>query len=255
MRRNQISLIQWVASYADAYKAELVARWRPEQLVSDGPEGLRFFFGRVFYGGGRDDRLSSQYVEAAERALAPHLRYPDFRTLGSLDLGSFSELEHALVRDGLTNGDDRQMVRNSLEFTRQQRAYNRNIVRYSLTRIREGQVADHYRELTERKRAGHIHKIGDDKVSFYLRDLAFLFDLGEWLDLPEMLPLQQPVTGPVKKISKQLGILTTQKDVTHQRWAIIRACQAASVHSNDYNAGAWWVGTHNIPIGPDGWAA
>jgi hypothetical protein len=146
-----------------------------------------------------------------------------------------------LIGHGVGKRRDRLMVLDALRFIRS--LPNWNIVIHSLDQIRAGNLRRHYEELQQ------IVQVGPETAAFYLRDLCTLF--GVDLKGDDSL-VTQPIDTWVTRIAEHLGVTGSgeQDDVVRKR--IVEACAIAGVSSSEFNAGAWYLGTHSFALALDG---
>ena len=116
---------------------------------------------------GRRDEFAARFQGLALQVI--QARVPDQSGLATVELGEGGPLEHELEAVGVGKRPDRLMVVSALAFARARP--NDNLVAYSLACIRDRKLAQHYRELQS------IASVTPDMASFYLRDLALVYDL------------------------------------------------------------------------------
>jgi hypothetical protein len=168
---EQSERIRRVASFADEYIRGLRSSWHPALLRTSWWDALRFWFGRSFYQG-RLDKVSVMFERRALSVIEESLGSTQIDALRALTQGGLVEgdpFDEGLKTAGLPKRYDRLMVIDSLNFV--SRLPNANIVAYSLERITAGHMEDLFDELDA------LRSVGEKIVSFYLRDLDFLFDL------------------------------------------------------------------------------
>jgi hypothetical protein len=241
LSEDQCRQIRHVASFSQGYISTHLGQWDPERLRSDWWTALQFFFSHSFYQGRRDS-LSLRFERAATEALSESLDpSSNSERLHSVCLDEGSTLDADLQNAGLTKRMDRLMVLSTLAFIRE--LPQANIVAWSLDEIEQGAVYTVYRELDS------IKSVGDKIISFFLRDLDFLFNLAPQLDGDEVL--MQPVDTWVRQISESIGIVQPGDSDHHMKRSIVIACNEADVSPNRYNVGAWCVGARvEFPLAP-----
>jgi hypothetical protein len=229
--------IRYFAGYADHYHDEYLSVWDPSALETDWYEALRFFLGCMFSQGRRDE-FAARFQGLALQVI--QARVPDQTRLATVELGEGGPLEHELEAVGVGKRPDRLMVVSALAFARARP--NDNLVAYSLACIRDRKLAQHYRELQS------IASVTPEMASFYLRDLALVYDLEACIAADEYA-LLQPMDSWVQQIARFVGIISRQRDASAMKRAVLEACARADVNPIDFNAGAWYVATHNITPG------
>jgi hypothetical protein len=155
--------IAQVAKYADLYISKYVVPVvsRREQIASDWFEGLRLFFGKVFYRG-RKDELSDLFYNRTLSVLEKHRTdlTPGF------DQNWLSELLHI---GQVNNNRDRRMVCEALQFMLSGlTAYSNNIVEFTIRNVKNETTS------TAFNRFDNIYAIGDKLASLYIRDVVFI---------------------------------------------------------------------------------
>lgn len=238
----QQNLAKKIASYSKIYKRALLGRWDKEKLLTDWNSALLFFFGHSFYQG-RRDALSERFEKRAEEVIQKNIKSIE-SALTSSDRDYFSEkskLDTSLQEEGVNKRLDRLMVLSTLNFIKG--IDKNNIVLYSLN---TEDLPNIFQQLLT------IKSVGDKIASFYLRDLDFVFDIAKSLVNKEDYILMQPLDTWVRKISIQLGIVQNQKDTYWMKKAVVKFCLEANINPNDYNVGAWYVGSHKINVNLNG---
>jgi hypothetical protein len=204
-----------------------------DSIYSDWREALNFLFSKVFYRGRRDE-LSERFMWAT------------LKTLKEIELDSGYDkqlLDNRLQSNGVNNHKDRKMVCEVLDFVfNLPTPYDHNIVRYTIERIKSGKILDIFNELNT------IYAIGDKLSSFYIRDVALVFDLENKL-LVDDFKYCQPIDTWVKQVAVKLGIISSQEgDIETIKLAIINGCQGANTSPLLFNAGAWMVGAKSFDL-------
>lgn len=204
-----------------------------DSVHNDWREALVFLFSKVFYRGRRDE-LSERFMQAT------------IKTLKEVNLDSGYDkqiLDSHLQSNGVNNHKDRRMVCEVLDFTfNLPTPYNRNIVKYTIERIKSGKIADIFNELNT------IYAIGDKLSSFYIRDTALVFDLENNLRADDF-KYCQPIDTWVKQVAVKLDIIAPQeKDTETIKSAIIDVCRGASISPLLFNAGAWMIGSQSFDL-------
>jgi len=187
--------IRYFAGYADHYHDEYLSAWDPSALETDWYDALQLFFSCMFSQGRRDE-FAARFQGLALQVI--QARVPDQTYLATVELGEGGPLEHELEAVGVAKRPDRLMVVSTLAFARARP--NDNLVAYSLACIRERKVAQHYRELQS------IASVTPEMASFYLRDLALVYDLEAYVAADEYA-LLQPMDTWVQQIARFSGII------------------------------------------------
>ncbi|OGB73674.1 hypothetical protein A3K24_02440 [candidate division Kazan bacterium RIFCSPHIGHO2_01_FULL_44_14] len=204
-----------------------------DAIYDDWREALEFLFSKVFYRGRRDE-LSERFMWATLKTLKEIELDPDYNK---------QLLDNRLQSNGVNNHKDRKMVCEVLDFVfNLPTPYGRNIVKYTIERIKNGKILDIFNELNT------IYAIGDKLSSFYIRDVALVFDLEDKL-LADDFKYCQPIDTWVKQVAVKLDLIAPQEgDVATIKSAIIDACRGANVSPLLFNAGAWMVGAKSFDL-------
>lgn len=234
---KQAARIRWVAGKSDSYVRDLRAHSATSVLTADWWMAMRFWFSHAFYQG-RSDKVSKKFEDAALKVLDGVIGpQHDLERLAGLDLSAGGQLEIALQAGGLPKGGDRHLVAGSLALARD--LPQGNITKWSVEAIHNGDIDSVYIRLDE------IRSIGDKIITFYLRDLDFLFDFH--LDAADFI-LLQPIDTWVRQLSEKIGLVSPSEAEYWVKRAVVKACLAAGVKPSLYNVGAWWVGSHGLQL-------
>ncbi len=227
--------IKSVEQYGQLY----VKRFLREQIskkdivYDDWREALDFLFSKVFYRG-RKDELSERFMQAT------------LNTLRGVDLKKDYDkqlLDNRLQSNGVNNHKDRKMVCEVLDFIfNLPDSYGYNIIKYTVERIKNREIESVFNELNG------IYAIGDKLSSFYIRDVALVFELEDKL-LADDFKYCQPIDTWVKQVAVKLGIISSQEgDIETIKSAIIDGCRGANTSPLLFNAGAWMVGAKSFDL-------
>jgi hypothetical protein len=124
---------------------------------------------------------------------------------------------------------------------------NKNIVTYSVERIRGGQLQLHYKELQLSEQTTGIRQVGPKVAAFYLRDVVSLFQLTDSVDSSSAFCLQ-PVDTWVQQIAVRLGIVPNEADKQTTQRAIAKWCQEQGISPLRFNQGAWYMGYYALDL-------
>ena len=142
---------------------------------------------------------------------------------------------------------DREMIVSTLNLISESaRRHDYNFLKYSVEKIRDGEIQDLHGELTE------IRQISEKIASLILRDIVLIF-LPE-LDSEEKLgkedyELLQPIDTWVRQITRKYLSLDGKGD-RKLRKSIVEACLRTRPRTSPilFNAGAWYLGKHSLDI-------
>lgn len=244
MGKMNETLFDAILSYGDRYRKDLLYRYyNPKQLQSDWWEALKFFFGRAFYQGRRDD-VSDMVCNVAFEILEPKFsgynKNSEFLTLHKLNWEPLNtELKQKIGKRKIGKAGDVKMVLSTLGYI--SNLPNYNLVAYSVECIKAGEINKHYDELQHSKNKEGIFQVGDKIASFYLRDVVSLFQLESDI-IYECLFCLQPVDVWVRKLAKKTGIVSNSATDEQIQEAIIQLCQKQDCSPLLFNQGAWYLG-------------
>lgn len=202
-------------------------------IYNDWHKSLDFVFSKVFYRGRRDE-LSERFMNAVLETLKK------FHLAKNYDK---SLLEIRLKENGVNNLADRTMVAEMLDFVFSlSEFYKNNLVRYSVEKIKNGEIAEVFSEFDK------IFAIGDKLASFYLRDVVLVFKLENNLKLEDFFYCQ-PIDTWARQVAIKLKMIDRQEKKNEEiKLSIIKACKKADVSPLLFNAGAWMVGAKSFDL-------
>lgn len=140
---------------------------------------------------------------------------------------------------------DVKMIISALEFIGT--LPNRNIVAYSVGKIRGGQLQAHYKALQPREATTGITQVGPKVAAFYLRDIVSLFQLTDSVDDSSWFCLQ-PVDTWVQQIAVGFGIVPETADKQTTQHAIVQWCRKQGISPIRFNQGAWYMGYYALKL-------
>ncbi|MCL5432587.1 MAG: hypothetical protein M1524_00525 [Patescibacteria group bacterium] len=226
------NLVRKIATYSKDYK-DYLETWDKNKLLNDWSYGLKFFFNKTFYRG-RSDRLSLLFEKRACTVLDKIIgKDRSYEKLSK----NLEDIDKKLKENLVNNFADRKMIYSTITFL--SKIPDRNIINYSLDRIQKGQINDLFGQLDE------ISFVGDKLITFYFRDIDYIFKIKKYLSEKELIYLM-PIDVWVRKISIRLKIITGKEDLETLKNKIIRTCLEYKVDPSDYNLGAWFVGSRRI---------
>ncbi len=247
--------LKTLEAFGNRYIQTHLGHWvkRSDVMKRDWFAALDFFLSRVYYQG-RRDKLSDVYYEAAQAALLKYFgkkaatrdrKYniawskgfiphdPDWERLARKD----NPLWKGLVANKAGKERDMEMVMDILRFI--QGCPVKNIVFYSLSEIAKGKMVELYDELDS------IWQVGEKVASFYLRDLAFIYDLK--LSSKAFITIQ-PIDTWVKQVTFQIGLCSKRDSHRTIVSKLLKACEKAKVDPKKVNAGAWYIGANSFKL-------
>lgn len=240
-----------IAGFGKRYKNEYLYNQINKQnlqklLREDWYEALKFFFGRSFMRG-RRDQISVDFMNKAIKALDDFNLKNNRPNKFNRNKNWKEILENKLQESGVNNKYDRGMVLSTIEFILNLDGYN--LINYSLQKIENCKIENIYKEIDS------LTAVGDKIVSFFLRDIACIFDLTIQNDKQIFL---QPIDTWVGRILEKLSIAQksdidkalsgNKNSLKRVREAIIKKCNDAKISSIEFNQGAWYLGFHAFEI-------
>lgn len=217
-----------------------------EMLENDWWEALRFFFGRVFYQGRRDD-ISKEVERTVIEALMKHFgdkakRDLEFERLKKENWnGVNKELKEKIGKRKIGKPLDIDLTVYTLNFISSPAIPDRNIVNYTVRKIKLGEISMHSKELQDK-----IRGVGPKISSLYLRDVVSLFDLENCLRNGDYEAVM-PVDTWIRKIAKNLEIVRNSKAKDNEIVrAIIDMCKENNISPIQINQGIWYIGTQRF---------
>jgi len=231
------ALISSIISYSNRYRQEMLDKYDPARLLTDWWSALDFFFSRVCFQG-RHDEISERVYQEITGVLSRRFygeertanyereRKQKWKTLKA-------ELEQRIGKGKVGKAGDISMVLSTLDFIGP--LPGRNIVHYSVNRIRSCEISKHYDELRS------IYQIGPKVASLYLRDIVSLYQL-EGKVSNEFAFCLQPVDVWVRKLVHKTGIVDNRANDREIQDAIVALCKEHRRSPLQFNQGAWYAG-------------
>ncbi|HWP30229.1 MAG TPA: hypothetical protein VNK96_00655 [Fimbriimonadales bacterium] len=241
---NQLKVI---ASFGEKYQKEYLYNKIGKQdlqklLKENWYEALIFFFNKSFKRG-RKNEISLRFLHKTIKVLDEYFK--NSARMPILKENWKFTLQNKLQKGEVTNRYDRGMVLSTLELI--QNLDDNNIINYSLQLIENNQIEIIYNQLDS------LIAVGDKIASYFLRDVACIFDSNIHNDKQVLL---QPIDTRVSYILEELHIAQkneinkakkgNKNSLKHVREAIIKRCNESRVSPIEFNQGAWYLGFHNL---------
>jgi hypothetical protein len=239
-----VETIKKIINYGDKYiERHLTDVFDTNLMLKDWWAGLQFFLSRSFYQG-RRDTISMRVEEKAMDVLQEFVKTNNNDATFLINPNSFLEIKNALKevigKGKIGRGRDIDMVISILDFV--SKLTERNIVNYSISKIKNGKIKDHFFELQK------IISIGPKITSFYLRDLICMYSLEKYMSEEDLIFLQ-PIDTWVRKVALKVGIIDkNNEDDSVVREKIVKACLDLNVSTIKFNQGAWFLGYNSFDI-------
>lgn len=240
----KIETIKKIINYGDKYIEEhLTDIFDTDLMLKNWWEGLQFFLSRSFYQG-RKDTISMRVEEKAMNVLKEYIADKGNDATVLLDKNNFSEIKNALKevigKGKIGRGRDIEMVISILNFVSD--LEEKNIVNYSISKIKSRKVNEHFYELQK------IISIGPKISSFYLRDLICMYSLDNYMSEKDLIFLQ-PIDTWVRKVALKVEIINNlDEDDVFVREKIVKTCLDLKVSTIKFNQGAWFLGYNSFDI-------
>lgn len=242
------NLVRAIAEYADRYRRDNLTQ-APRTLETDWWQAFKFFLGRACYQGCSDvqsDRVYDRACEVLEPLFSDAQRDLNYE---SQKKGLWREINSQLCekigKGKVGKARDVEMIISALQFIGA--LPNKNIVAYSVEKIRSGQLQLHYKQLQRSEETTGIRQVGPKIAALYLRDIASLFQLTDSVDDSSAVCLQAVDTW-VQQIAKRLKIVDEDADNQKTQDAIVKLCREQRISPIRFNQGAWYVGYHALDL-------
>jgi len=239
-----VKTIKKIINYGDKYiEKYLTDVFNTDLMLKNWWEGLQFFLSRSFYQG-RRDTISMRVEEKAMDVLQEFVKTNNNDATFLINPNNFPEIKNALKevigKGKIGRGRDIDMVISILDFV--SKLTEQNIVNYSISKIKNGKVKDHFFELQK------IISIGPKITSFYLRDLICIYSLEKFMSEEDLIFLQ-PIDTWVRKVALKVGIIDkNNENDSVVREKIVKACLDLKVSTIKFNQGAWFLGYNSFDI-------
>jgi len=239
----------FILECAERYFAEDLKPYENRNLRNNWWEAFDFFLGRACYQGRRDS-VSEEVNKRVRQVLIPFFensnRDKEYETLRQEEWKPLeNQLREKIGKGKIGKARDIEMILSALY--RIDSYPCRNIVNYSIQKIENGLVLEHYRELQDKQSANGIVQVGPKIASFYLRDIVSLFKLGNSVDSDSAFCLQ-PIDVWVRRIAKKLQIVNNEADDRTIQEAIVKKCEESNVSSFRFNQGVWYAGSYSLHL-------
>lgn len=239
-----VETIKKIINYGDKYiEKHLTDVFDTNLMIKDWWAGLQFFLSRSFYQG-RRDTISMRVEEKAMDTLKEFVKTNNNDATFLINPNNFSKIKNALSqvigKGKIGRGRDINMVISILDFVAN--LDEKNIVNYSISKIKNGNTKGHFSELQK------IFSIGPKITSFYLRDLICMYSLEKYMSKEDLIFLQ-PIDTWVRKVAFKVGIIDkNNEDDSLVREKIVKACLDLDISTIKFNQGAWFLGYNSFDI-------
>lgn len=240
----KVEIIKKIVGYGDRYtEIYLTDVFDKELMIKDWWSGLQFFLSRSFYQG-RSDIVSSQVEQEAMDSIKEFIKRNNGDPTSLINSNNFPSIENAISqvigKGKIGRGRDIKMVISILQFV--SKLDEKNIIKYSISKIKSGNVENHFEELDD------IFSIGPKIAAFYLRDLVLMYSLDSFINRKDLVYLQ-PIDTWVRKVAHKVGIINNiDEEEIIIREKIVKACLDLNIPSIKFNQGAWFLGYNSFDI-------
>lgn len=244
MNNMKIEIIKKIIGYGNKYiTCHLTDKFDIDLMQKEWWSGLQFFLARSFYQG-RRDTISMRVEKNAMNVLKEFLKTNNNDATFLINPDNFPKIENALSqvigKGKIGRGRDIKMVISILRFVSD--LEEKNIVKYSISKIKNGNIKNHFEELDG------IFSIGPKIAAFYLRDLVLMYSLDSFVNTKDLVYLQ-PIDTWVRKVAYNVGIIDNpDEEEAIIREEIVEACLSLKISSIKFNQGAWFLGYNSFEI-------
>ncbi|PKN51355.1 MAG: hypothetical protein CVU55_12000 [Deltaproteobacteria bacterium HGW-Deltaproteobacteria-13] len=242
-------LLDAIVANGNEYCRLYLSKYDISVLHEDWWQSFDFFLSRACFQGRRDD-VSARVYENACKVLSPlfastekDYNYQDQKQRNWDSIKT--DLGNRIGKGKVGKARDVEMIISALSFL--DGIPDKNIVRYSVSKIRDGQIYQHYNDLQAANKNGGIVQVGPKIAAFYLRDVVSVFHLVDGVDAISAFCLQ-PVDTWVQKIAEKIGIVSEGTDKAEVQKAIVCMCEQESIPALLFNQGAWFTGYHAFDL-------
>jgi hypothetical protein len=243
------SLLDFIVSCADRYFAENLAGYDRQKLETDWLEAFDFLLWHICYQG-RKDEMSKRVYDASIATFRKEfsgaqedMKYALHQANSWNDIRV--QLGESIGKGKVGKARDVEMIVSALGFIGD--LPQRNIVAYSVARINDGHLKNHFLELQAAESCNGITQVGPKVAAFYLRDIVSLFKLEGKVDSESTFALV-PVDTWVRQVATKVGITDEEADSEATRRAIVKVCEESGIQVVRFNQGAWYIGNHALEL-------
>jgi hypothetical protein len=238
-------VIKKIVYFGERYGKELRENHSKKFLEEGWYGGLSLLLSHSFFQGRRDE-ISDIVREAAMPILDQLFKGKDVSALAECNFSSLRQDLFGVIGKGkIGKGRDVLMIVSMLKFV-QALPGDKNLVRYSVQKIKDGDIKELYDQLIK-----EIVQVGSKIASFYLRDLVDLYGLDQFencIQTPDFAYLQ-PIDVWVRAVALKTGIIDDDRLSGEKvRESILEVCHGLKVPSFRFNQGAWYVGKKSFSI-------
>jgi hypothetical protein len=242
-------LLKAIVKNGDLYCTRYLSKYDKHELLTNWWKAFDFFLAHACFQG-RRDYIPQRVYESACQALKPYFSNGQnadaYETqMGENWQGIKAQLKEKIGKGKVGKGRDIEMVTSALSFIG--KIHEKNIVAYSVQRIKDRKIQDHYNELQGGKSSTGIVQVGSKIAAFYLRDVVSVFDLTEFIDNTSAFCLQAVDTW-VQKVAEKFGIVEENADPSAVQQAIVSMCERNHISALRFNQGAWFTGYHAFDL-------
>lgn len=242
-------LLDAIVANGNEYCRRYLSNYNISILEEDWWRSFDFFLNRACFQG-RLDKVSIRVYENVCQVLSPLFlatekdqTYQDGKQCNWNSIRT--SLGERIGKGKVGKARDVEMIISALDFL--DNLPSKNIVAYSVAKIKAGQLYQHYIDLQAAKTTGGITQVGPKIAAFYLRDVVSVFKLIDLVDDKSAFCLQ-PVDTWVQKIVERIGIVSEGTDKSEIQKAIVSMCEQEGISALLFNQGAWFTGYHSFDL-------
>jgi len=240
-----IKILYKIVDFGDKYREKYLSNTNKNKVENDWWYALLFFFDRAYYQG-RRDAVSKKVHNAALNVLQElspnrNINFNSFKQNNWIVLEN--KLKKVIGKGKIGKHADIRMTIEILKYIDKLGNYQRNVSKYSIEKINNGNIRELYFELQK-----EIFSVGPKISSFYLRDLISIFNLDYKVSVHD-LQFIQPIDTWVRQVCYRTGLINDlNEDEKTIRSRIVELCNKNNLSSLKFNQGAWFLGANSFDI-------
>lgn len=238
-----------IAANSNRFREHYFSTINPDELAGDWSRALDFFLGHACYQG-RRDAISDEVYKRSEEILRSlfsgeerDMNYESGKRQNWAELRN--RLSARIGKGQIGKARDVEMIISVLDFIG--RLPGKNLLSYSISRIRSHQTRNHYRELQRAESKSGIVQVGPKIAAMYLRDVASLFGLEDYVGNESAFCLQ-PIDTWVRQIVIKLGLADEKADDPSIQQKMVQVCASLGISPLRLSQGMWYTGYNALDL-------